>query len=300
MPLVALTGTAWGLTYALYPVGLALAGPLWLSALRFDAFALGALAALLLVEGRVPVPRGARDWAAVAAYGGLCVVLHNLGVVGGSAHVPVALVGLLAGTSPLLTAGLQAAVLPQLRLTPRLVASFAVGFVAVALLAGARGGVPSLDLSPWTVAVFLAFLSWAVGAVAIKRSGSTLPPLALGFWGALASVPVLHALAAVAGEAVPEPSLRLAGVVLFTGLVGGVGGFLLWLRVVRSHGPAHASLASFVSPAVASLAGIVLLDQPLGPLHAVAYALLGASLWLAFRDFAGMAPPHPQPAGEPK
>lgn len=301
LPFVVLTGTAWGLTYALYPIGLQMAGPFWLSALRFDAFALGALAAALLVDGRVQRPVGARDLTAVAAYAGLNIVLHNLGTIGGSAHVPVAILAVLAGTTPILTAGLQATFLPQVRLSPRLVAGLAVGFVAVLLLAGSRGGVPGLAVSPWVVVVVLAFLAWAVGSVAVKATETRLPPLSLGFWAALASLPVLHGLALASPEPIPVPSLRLAAVVLFIGLVGGVGGFLLWLRVVRAHGPAHASLASFVSPAVASLAAVALLAQPIGWLHLVAYLLVAGGLALAWSDFAGTAArPAPPAAAAPK
>jgi hypothetical protein len=71
------------------------------------------------------------------------------------------------------------------------------------------------------------------------------------------------------------------------------------MRLVRGWGPAQASLPSLVSPAVASLAGAVLVQQQLGLLHLVAYLLVAGGLAVAVRDLIrAPAPPVAAVASE--
>lgn len=276
---VLLVGLAWGVMYALYPVGLARSGPLWLAALRFDAFLLGAV--VVALARRTPLrPTRGRDWAAIAAYGGLNVVLHNVGLMAGSQHVPIAVVAIATGLNPLLTLVLARAVLPGTRLAPRAITGLVAGLAGVALLAlqgGSDGG--AIDWR-WALVVLGGVLAWSSGSVALKASGSGLPPLALAVWGALAGAIVLQA-GAITLEPLPRIDAAYVATVAFAGLVGGLAAFLLWGGIVRDHGPQRANLASYVSPVAASLAAWALLDQPLRPAHAMAYALVALGLTLS-------------------
>ncbi|MHB1261531.1 MAG: DMT family transporter [Thermoplasmatota archaeon] len=276
---VLLVGVAWGVMYALYPIGLARSGPVWLAALRFDAFLAGALVVALV--RRTPLrPSGWRDWAAIAAYGGLNVVLHNVGLMAGSQHVPIAVVAIATGLNPLLTMVLARAVLPGVRLAPMAIVGVAAGLAGVALLAlqgGADGG--AIDWR-WALVVLGGVLAWSSGSVAMKASDSTLPPLALAVWGALAGAVVLQ-LGAFAFEPLPRIDGPYLGTVAFAGLIGGLAAFLLWGGIVRDHGPQRANLASYVSPVAASLTAWLLLDQPLRVAHAGAYALVALGLTLS-------------------
>jgi drug/metabolite transporter (DMT)-like permease len=295
---VLLVGAAWGAMYALYPVGLARSGPVWLAALRFDAFLLGAVAVVLV--RRLPIrPRGWRDAAAIAAYAGLNVVLHNLFLMAGTKHVPVAVVGIATGLNPMITLLLARVALPGVRVGPAALAGLALGLAGVGLLAwqgGAGGG--AVDPA-WAFVVLGGVLAWAAGSVAMKASRSTLPPLALAVWGSLAGAIVLQATAFVT-EPLPDIDGPYLGTVAFAGLVGGLGAFLLWGGIVRDHGPERANLASYVSPVAASLAAWVLLGQPLRWAHAAAYALVAAGLTLALRAAARSPTPPPEapPAAE--
>lgn len=276
---VILVGVAWGVMYALYPIGLARSGPVWLAALRFDVFLAGALAVALL--RRTPLrPRGRGDWAAIAAYAGFNVVLHNVALMAGSKQVPVAAVSIATGLAPLLTLLLARVALPGIRIGGRTLLGLASGLAGVAVLAflGGRdgGAVPVV----WALVVLGGVLAWCVGSVAMKASGSTLPPLALAVWGSLAGAAVLQA-AALALEPLPRIDLPYVGAVAFAGLVGGLAAFLLWGGIVRDFGPQRANLASYVSPVAASLTAWALLGQPLRPAHAVAYALVALGLTLS-------------------
>lgn len=281
---VVLVGLAWGAMYALYPVGLARSGPVWLAALRFDAFFLGALA-VALARRQDFLPRGARDWAAVATYALLNVVLHNVALMAGSKHVPVAAVGIATGLNPLLTVLLSRLVLPGARFPPTALLGLAAGLAGVGLLAfqgGAHGGA----VDPlWAAVVLGGVLAWSAGSVGLRATRSTLSPLALAVWGALLGAIVLQGLA-FAAEPLPRVDGPYAVTVLFAGLVGGLAAFLLWGGIVRDHGPQKANLASYVSPVAASLTAWAVLGQPLRWVHAAAYALVAVGLTLALRAAA--------------
>jgi len=287
---VVLVGVAWGAMYALYPVGLARSGPVWLAALRFWCFFAGAAVVALVTKAPVR-PRGARDLVAIASYAGLNVVAHNVLLMAGTHHVPVAAVGIATGLNPLLTLLLARVALPGARLTGPAVAGIGCGIAGVAVLAlqgGAHGGAVPLA---WALVVLGAVLAWATGSVALKASGSTLSPLGIALWGALAGAVVLQALAFA--EPAPRIDPAYLGVVGFAGLVGGLAAFLLWGAVVREHGPQRANLASFVSPVAASLAAWVLLGQPLGWVHLAAYVLVALGLALSLRPAVAAAPVAP-------
>jgi probable blue pigment (indigoidine) exporter len=276
---VLLVGVAWGVMYALYPVGLQRSGPVWLAALRFDAFLAGAL--VVALWRRVPLrPQGRRDWIAIAAYAGFNVVLHNLGLMAGSRHVPVAVVAIATGLNPLLTVVLARLALPGVRLSPAVLAGLASGLAGVGLLA-AQGGLDGGAIDwRWALVVLGGVLAWSTGSVAMKASGSPLSPLALAVWGSLAGAVVLQGLA-VAVEPLPALDAAYLATVAFAGLVGGLAAFLLWGGIVRDHGPQRANLASYVSPVAASLTAWVLLDQPLRWAHALAYGLVALGLTLS-------------------
>jgi O-acetylserine/cysteine efflux transporter len=293
---VLLVGLAWGVMYALYPVGLARSGPVWLAALRFDVFFVGALA-VALVRRTPLMPSGWRDWCAIGAYAGFNVVLHNLGLMAGSKHVPVAAVSIATGLAPLLTLLLARVALPGVRIGARALVGLAAGLAGVAVLAfqgGAHGGAVPLV---WALVVLGGVLAWCVGSVAMKASGSAMRPLALAVWGSLAGAIVLQA-AALAAEPLPRIDAPYAGAVLFAGLVGGLAAFLLWGGLVRDFGPQRANLASYVSPVAASLTAWLLLGQALRPAHVLAYALVALGLTLALAPTRRPASPAVPAASE--
>lgn len=288
---VLFVGVAWGSMYALYPVGLGRSGPVWLAALRFDCFFVGAAAVALWRRTDLAL-RGPRDWAAVLAYGGLNVVLHNLGLMAGSGHVPVAIVAMATGLNPLLTVLLSRIALPGVRLAPAALLGIATAFAGVALLAvlGGHGG-GSVPLG-WALVVLGGVLAWSSGSVAMKASRSALPPLAIAVWGSLLGAAVLQPMA-FALEPMPRVDAAYLGVVAFSGLGGGLAAFLVWGAIVRDHGPQRANLASYVSPVAASLAAWALLGQELRPVHAAAYLLVAAGLTLTLRPARAAAGPSP-------
>lgn len=280
---VLIIAAAWGLMYSSYKVGLERSGPLWLASLRFEAFALAALVASLFVRGALRVPSTGRDWAAVLAYAGLNVVLHNLGTIGGAGHVSVAVIGVLAGTTPLLTAGFAWVLPPRSRFGPWTLGGLLLGFVGVAFLAAQRNAGGDWAISFWAIVVLLGFAAWALGTVLIRWADSALHGLSIGFWGSLSALLVLQPAALVL-EPLPRFDAVLVAIAAFAGAVGGVLAFLLWLGLVRKHGARNANLVSYVSPIATTLSGILFLDEPFSPVALLAYAFIAAGLGLVIHD----------------
>lgn len=281
---ILLVGCLWGVLYSLYPIGLERAGPWWLAALRFDAFCLAALAACLVMRQPVRAPHTTGEWLAVLAYGILNVVLHNLGMMIGAQYVPVAVVGIAAGTNPVLTVAFSRIFHPGTPWTRTLGLALVSGLAGVSVLAFAKndGG---FGLDPWALLVVAGVAAWSLGSVVIKTTGSSLPMLLVAFWGSAVGVLVLQPAAMVL-EPTPRLDWVLAGVIVYLAVFGGLLAFLLWMRVVRRYGASQANLVSFFSPVATSLAGFLILGQPVGPVHFVAYVLIAFGLFLAVRELA--------------
>jgi drug/metabolite transporter (DMT)-like permease len=290
-----LVGVAWGVMYALYPIGLDASGPVALAAWRFVAFFVGAVLASFLLRAPLRRPRSGRDWAGIASYAGFNVVLHNLGMMAGAGHVPVALVGLATGLNPLLTLALARVALPGTRVTRIAIVGLLVSLAGVGLLA-LRGGVEGGALPWfWILVVLGGVAAWAAGSVALKVARPGLPALSLAAWSSLAGAAVLLPVS-LALEPSPRIDASYVLVVAFSGLVGGLGAFLIWNQVVHRFGPHRANLSSYVSPVAASFAAWVLLDQAVGWVHLASYGLVALGLTLAL---AGPRAPS-APAASPE
>jgi drug/metabolite transporter (DMT)-like permease len=281
---ILLVGCLWGVLYSFYAIGLARAGPWWLAALRFDAFCVAALVACLATGQRVRAPATRGEWGAVVAYGVLNVALHNLGMMIGAQYVPVAVVGIAAGVNPILTVALARVFHPGTPWSRTLGVALLSGFAGVGVLAFAKGD-GTFGLDPWALVVVAGVAAWSLGSVIIKSTGASLPMLLVAFWGSAVGVLVLQPAAFVL-EPTPRMDWTLAGVIVYLSVFGGLLAFLIWMRVVRRYGATQANLVSFFSPVATSIAGFLLLGQPIGYVHLVAYLLIALGLFLAVRELS--------------
>ena len=95
----------------------------------------------------------------------------------------------------------------------------------------------------------------------------------------------------------PEPDVlwALAGL----GLLCTAVAFLVFYALIREVGPARATVFTYVNPAVAVLAGVLLLGEPLTPLIVVAFGAILAGSVLATSGGAPGPVAGPLPAPEP-
>jgi drug/metabolite transporter (DMT)-like permease len=259
----------WALTFIAQRTALREAGPLWIAAGRTVIGALALAPAL-----RTLSPRG---WRAAAALG----LTNVVGFVG------LQLIGLKAiGAGPsaaiVYTQPVLVAVGAHLWLAERLTRARAGG--ALIGLAGVTV-VSAHELSAASVGAVAALLGsavcWAAGTL-ITRATPEQPVLGVVALQHALAAPVLLAVAAV-GEPFPALSGRLAGTVLYAGVLGAAGGQLLFTVLLRRGEASVVAAWMFSVPITAAVLGVVLLGEPLRAPLVVGLALVSLGVWLATR-----------------
>jgi inner membrane transporter RhtA len=225
-----------------------------------------------------------RQWTAVVAFG-LCLAGMNGCFYAAIARIPLGTAVTIEFLGPLVLA----AVLSRRARDLAWVGLAAAGVVLLGW--AADGGGADLDRMGLAFAL-LAGGFWAGYILTSARVGAAVPGhgglgVALGV-GALALLPVG---AAGAATAVGHPDLLLLGAV--TGLLASVVPYTLELSALRRLTPRVFGVLLSLEPAVAALAGWVLLSQPLGAREAVAVGvvvLASIGSTLSARRPAGEAP----------
>ena len=241
--------------------------------------ALIALLTILLLRGEsLAVPPG--RWPALigASFTNFFIwhVTTSLAVL----YIPSGHASVLAYTMPLWVAPLSWLLFRQ-KLTARLMLALAIGAVAVAALMAPN--FQSYAGAPWGLFWGLfAAISWAFGTFIIK--GTTWPGmgLSLTFWQVAISLPPML-LGALVFDGLPThwPSRTVIATTLYTGAVPMAFGMAAWLELVKLLPTQVAALSSIAVPIVAIVSGVLVLNEPLSWLQAIAIASTVVSLRLA-------------------
>jgi len=251
---------------------LAIAGPLLLALARVT----GAFG-----ERRLPphLPRLALMGAAQAAF--------QVGYFGAVPHIGVASTALVAiCASPILIAALAVWILGE-RLTARVLLAMGGGIAGTVLLVGGRlnlGGITPAVAAIGTGLALGAAVAYALYVVLAKALVGLLPPFAItGVSFALGAVFLLPA-------ALAEPALWTAvrpvwPHLAYLGIVPTALAYALYIRGLQTTSATAASVCALLEPLTASVIGLVVFGESMGPqgfaggallLGAVAYLLLGA------------------------
>ncbi|HEY8553595.1 MAG TPA: DMT family transporter [Burkholderiales bacterium] len=199
-------------------------------------------------------------------------------------------------TPPLTALGL-AWLVPGERLAPTQWLGVLVSFAGI-VLAFSEGFFAERE-STWRgdVLALLAALCWAATTVTVRSTALAR---------ATATKTLFYQLAfAAALMLVASPLLGEAGLIALTpGLVASIfyqgaivafASFLVWFWLLTKYLAARLAVLSFMTPLFGVLAGVVILDEPLTPLFAVAAALVAAGIVLVNIGTRGGAP-APSPA----
>lgn len=275
--LAALT-LAWGTNWVLFRIALD-----ELPVLTFRSLVLitGAvtLGAILLVRREsfaVPVGR----WPALIVASMTNLLIWNIATSLAVLYIPSGHASVLAYTMPLWVALIGFVAFGQ-RLTGRLLAAILIGAAAVAALMAPN--FVSYAKAPLGLfwGLFAGFC-WAVGTFVVKRTSWPGMGLSLTFWQVLISVPPVVIGAAIF-DGLPErwPSAKALIATIYTGAIPMALGTAAWFALVQLLPTQVAALSSIAIPIVAIASGVLLLDEPLSPLQAIAIASTVVSLWLA-------------------
>jgi drug/metabolite transporter (DMT)-like permease len=278
LALLAALTLVWGTNWPLFKIALD-----ELPVLTFRAvvliIAILVLTTVLLTRGEsFAVPRG--KWPALIAASAMNLFIWNIATSLAVLYIPSGHASVLAYTMPLWVALLGFAVFGQ-RLTARLLLAIAIGAAAVVALM-----IPNFQSYARAPAglfwgLFAGFC-WAVGTFVVKRTAWPGMGLSLTFWQVVISLPpILLGALVIDGLPTHWPSTKALVATIYTGAVPMALGTAAWFALVKLLPAQVAALSSIAIPIVAIVSGVLILDEPLSALQAIAIASTVVSLWLA-------------------
>jgi drug/metabolite transporter (DMT)-like permease len=266
----------WGSAFMAIKAGLAYFPPVLFAAVRYDVAGVLMLAyAAYAVDD--PVPRGARQWAAVVVGAVLLIAgYHAFLFVGeNDPAVTSAAAAVIVSLSPVLTTGFARLFLPSERLTLAGLAGLVLGLVGVVVLSNPdpgnllAGGVAAKGL------VFLAAASFALGAVLTQWLDAGLPIESMEAWSMLGGAALMHVVSLGLGE--PQRlSLALPALasLAYLSLAASALGFLVYFDLLERLGSVEINLVSYVAPVFAALSVWAVLDERVGASTVAGFLLI--------------------------
>jgi drug/metabolite transporter (DMT)-like permease len=271
-------GIIWGLPYFFIKIAVQEVAPFTL------AFSRVALATMILMP--IAWRRGAlrslgTRRAAIVAFGLVEFAIPFSLISLGERWISSSATGILIAMVPLSIALIQRFFGVREALGAWRIAGLAIGFIGVAALLGTG---PVLGVLGWAGVgcMLISTLCYAVGPLIIQRHLQDLDsigPLAASL--AVASI-VLFIPAAVE---IPSglPSANALASIAILGIICTAVAMLLMFYLVLHAGASRASVITYINPAVATLLGVLVLDEHLGIGGFIAFALILLGSWLATR-----------------
>jgi len=267
----------WGIPYLLIKVAVA---EVSVAVLVFARTALGALVLLPLAvrPGAVTVVRA--HWRALLVFA-LVEIIGPWALLSDAERVlDSSLTGLLVAAVPIIAVLAGRLAGDTERLGPLRWAGLGLGLAGVALLAA-----PHVNAgSGFAIGeVLLVAVGYAVGPIIAARKLGEVPNMlvtasCLGFAALVYLPPAL--LTMPAALPAPEVLLALAGL----GLLCTAAAFVLFFELIGEVGPTRAVVFTYVNPAVAVVAGVLLLGEPLTATVLAAFVLILLGSVLATRQ----------------
>jgi drug/metabolite transporter (DMT)-like permease len=264
----------WGVSYLMIKV--AVTG-VSVPVLVFARTAVGAAVLLPLALRERAFASVRAHWRPLAAFATLEMIVPWWLLSDAERTISSGLAGLLIAASPIITVLVARVAGDTERMTSGRLAGLGLGFAGLVVLAAPslRGGSGIAILE-----VLLTALCYATAPVIAARRLGGVPPLSMTA-ACLSFAAVLYALPAglTWPSAVPAGNVvaALGGLAIVCTAVA----FIAFLALIHEVGSSRALVFTYVNPAVAVTAGVLLLGEPLTPEIVVAFALILAGSVLA-------------------
>jgi drug/metabolite transporter (DMT)-like permease len=268
----------WGLPYFFIKLAVLELSPV---VIAWSRVALGACIILPIAWKRGALRPLGGHGAALCAFAFAEFVIPFSAISVGEQWISSSVTGILIATVPLSVVVLSRFFGVHERLGVRRSTGLVLGFVGVVALLGFRTISGSLGWAG-VGCMLIAALGYAVGPLIIQRHLSDLDafgPLA----GSLLIATVALSVPALVASPAHWPTATALSSVAVLGILCTAIAMLLMFYLVNHAGPSRATLITYINPAVASLLGMWLLHERLGPGGATAFALILLGSWLASR-----------------
>src|SRR3954469_12538917 len=247
-------------------------GRLWLATLTL------AVVVPVLTDGRSVSADLRAHWRPLVVIGLLNTAVPFWLLSWGETRIDSGLASIIQASVPIFNAVLAFLFFHDQRVTNRMLAGVAVGFVGVALLVGAQPHAKVLG----ALAVVGMATCYAAGGLLTREYLSETKPhvVALGT-AAIAAVAVLPFGVAAAPSSMPSAKTIASVVVL--GILGTAVAYLLFFTIIAGAGAAYASLVTYLVPPVALAYGAIFLDESVGLVALVGLVLIFAGVTVGTR-----------------
>jgi drug/metabolite transporter (DMT)-like permease len=284
----------WGSAFAVMNIAVKEVPPFWMAAGRLWVGAIFVGSVLLVRREKLPSPASAPlAWRTYIVVGLFGTALPFILFAWGSAHTQSALLGISNGAVPVFTALLTALFVPAEIMTVRRWLGVALGFCGLVVLVGPEA-LRALNTLGASESSFMGIAAGVAGAfcyacanIVTKRA----PPMSANAAAVIFCLTGALGCTLVAMWSAPLPesiSLKAVLCILALGIFPTGFASILYVWIVRTHGPVFSSLATYITPLWATVIGVVFLDEHLGLNAFAALALIILGVFVASR----VSPPH--------
>ncbi|WP_418280669.1 DMT family transporter [Halorubrum sp. DTA98] len=276
--------TLWGGSFVAIEVGLEYYSPVLYAAYRFDLAALLLVSYALIVE-EAPLPRTRGDAVAIALSGGLSVAANNSLLFVGQQYTTSGIAAITYSLVPIVTAATAAVWIGQSSLDARGSIGVVLAFVGVGLVAQPD---PENLVGGVTVGVALIFvgvIAVSVASVGLRTIETDISSVSLTAWAMLLGALLMHGTSVGLGEVQRLPATELPALValLFLGVLSSALAYTIYFTLLDRLGAFEINLVSYVVPVVATVAGVVLLAEPVTRWTIVGFLVIVAGFGLVKR-----------------
>ncbi len=272
--LFALMGVLWGIPYLMIKVAVeGVSVPM----VVFARTAVGA-AILLPLALRAGRPTWLRErWRPLLAFAVIEIMIPWGLLSEAERHITSSMTGLLIAATPIVAVLVGRLTGDAERLGPARWAGLVIGLAGVAVLAA-----PAMDDgSPWAIVeVLLVAVCYATAPIIAARRLSDVPALPMTAV-CLGGAALVYAPAAVLTWPQTLPDGRVLAALGGLAVLCTALAFLVFFALIREVGPSRALVFTYVNPAVAVTAGVLVLGEPLTASILVSFALILAGSVLA-------------------
>jgi drug/metabolite transporter (DMT)-like permease len=273
----------WGFSFLAIAVGLESLEPVLFAAFRYDVAAVLLLGYAFVSEGEW-LPTDAPNLGAILG-GGVFLIAGNGLLFVGQQTVPSGVAAILQSLVPIATSLWALGLLPEERVSARGAVGIALGFVGVGLVVRPD---PANLLGTGVVGrviILCQVLSVALGGVLIQRARPTLGNAALSGWSMLVGALVLHGVSPVVGEPFALPATPVAwAAVAYLGVFATAIAFFIYYTLLDVRGALETSLVAYLVPVVATVVGVVVLNESVTPLTLVGFLVVASGFFVLKRE----------------
>jgi drug/metabolite transporter (DMT)-like permease len=288
-------GFAWGIPYLLIKVAVEEISP---SQLVLSRTAIAAVLLLPLAFARGLVLPTLRRWKPVLAFAVIEIALPWVALGRAEQKLHSSTTALLIAAVPLVGLGVAFVSGRAERLSATAWLGLALGIAGVAALVGLDIGGSQWDA---VAEVGVTVVGYAVGPAILARSLSDLSGLGV-MAVSLTITALIYVPVVLIGDGVPTglPSGDVIASVLVLASVCTAAAFLLMFGLVNEVGPVRATTITYINPAVAVVAGVIVLSEPVTVWTIVGFVLVVAGSFLVnSRPRAQVADCDVPPVAEP-